>query len=382
MSIASQTPRTSARDAATGTVGHGVAHSHGRFITAVEDALREFFAGQHRTVAALGSHYVEAVDELTGFVLRGGKRIRPTFAWNGWIGAGGDSRADYADAVLKASAALELIQACALVHDDIMDSSPTRRGSPAVHEVFAGMHRRRGWSGNAAKHGESIALLLGDLALCWADDMLRDAGLKTEDYKRISPIWSAMRTEVIGGQLLDATTCVSGDESIDAAIAVDRYKTAAYTVERPLHLGAALAAADGRLIYSYRRFGADIGIAFQLRDDILGVFGDPAVTGKPVGDDLREGKRTVLLAEALRRADAVWPRAARLIRDGIGTELNAADIERLRGAFTELGAVARVEARIDRLTTRAIEVLDASDTAPPAKDRLRKLAYSATRRPM
>ena len=206
--------------------------------------------------------------------------------------------------MLRAVAALELIQACALVHDDLMDASATRRGRPTVHVAFARRHADAAWRGRPARFGAAAAILLGDLALVWADDMLRGAGLTADAAARAATPWEAMRTEVLGGQYLDVFVQSTGDSSARAALQIDRYKTAAYTVERPLHLGAAIAGADPDLVACYRRFGADIGVAFQLRDDLLGVFGDPAVTGKPAGDDLREGKRTLLLALAVERAAA------------------------------------------------------------------------------
>jgi geranylgeranyl diphosphate synthase type I len=240
--------------------------------------------------------FAEASEALSGFVLSGGKRLRPTFAWWGWRGAGGHPDYPEAPAVVRAISALELIQACALIHDDLMDASATRRGRPTVHVEFARRHVEAGWRGTPARFGAAAAILLGDLALAWADDMLRAAALPPDALSRALVPWEAMRTEVLGGQFLDVLYQASGDPTPRAALQIDRFKTAAYTVERPLHVGAALGGAGPELVAAYRRFGADIGVAFQLRDDQLGVFGDPAVTGKPAGDDLREGKRTLLQA--------------------------------------------------------------------------------------
>ncbi len=313
-------------------------------------------------------------------MLRGGKRVRPVFAWTGWIGAGGDPAGPDAAAVLRACSALELVQAGALVHDDIIDASTTRRGFPTVHVEYADRHRAAQWLGVPERFGEAVAILLGDLALVWADDMLREAGLDAATAARVTPVWSAMRTEVLGGQFLDIAGESAGDESVEAALRVNRYKTAAYTIERPLHLGAALAGADDALIDAYRRFGTDVGIAFQLRDDLLGVFGDPEVTGKPSGDDLRAGKRTVLFALALAAADATDPAAARLLRDGIGTDLTDRRVEEMRAVMTGLGAVARVEERITALTEEAFAALDASAATDEGKAMLRDWALAATRR--
>ena len=352
----------------------------GSFVTAVESVLDSFVESRRATVDSVGPVYAEAVDELRSFVLRGGKRIRPAFAWTGWLGAGGDPSGPAAPAVLQVCSALEFVQACALVHDDIIDSSLTRRGFPTVHVTFAERHRRSEWIGDPVAFGEAVAILLGDLALCWADDLIREADLPIETVRRVGPMWSAMRTEVLGGQLLDIAVEARSDDSLDAALRIDRYKTAAYTVERPLLIGGALANADAELLDVYRTFGADIGIAFQLRDDLLGVFGDPAVTGKPSGDDLREGKRTVLIAAALDVADRDDPAAAETIRAGLGTDLTAAQVDEMRDLLVRLGAVDDVERRITDLTDSALTALSGADISPDAADRLVAMAHAATRR--
>ncbi|WP_415976898.1 polyprenyl synthetase family protein [Rhodococcus sp. 077-4] len=346
----------------------------------VDATLAEFFASRRAVVDSVGGGYPAAVADLEAFVLRGGKRMRPAFAWTAWLGAGGETTGPRADAVLRACSALELIQACALIHDDIIDSSSTRRGFPTVHVGFARRHRDSGWSGSSQHFGESAAILVGDLALCWADDLLRESGIDADAARRVQPVWSAMRTEVLGGQLLDIEAEAGTDESVAAAMRVNRYKTAAYTVERPLHLGAVLADADEELIAAYRSFGADIGIAFQLRDDLLGVFGDPEVTGKPSGDDITEGKRTVLIALALRKADETRPDQAAEIRSSLGTELDAAAVADIRSILVELGAVDAVERQIDELGTRAVAVLDNSSIDPVAATHLRAMATAAIQR--
>lgn len=350
------------------------------FVTAVDNALTSFFTTRRETVRPLGATFVEASDVLEQFVLRGGKRTRPGFAWVGWIGAGGDPRGPEAGAVLTACAALELVQACALIHDDIIDASRTRRRFPTVHVDFEQRHRDRGWAGDPEHYGASVAILVGDLALAWADDMVHASGLDALAIARFAPVWARMRTEVLGGQLLDINGEAGGDESVAVAMQINRFKTAAYTVERPLHLGAAIADADQELIDAYREFGTDIGIAFQLRDDLLGVFGDPAITGKPSGDDLREGKHTVLLAEALQRADATNPAAAELLRSSVGTDLDPDQVQRLRGVLIELGAVDEVERRIAELTDRGLSAIEDSTATPEAKQQLCAMAQAATRR--
>ncbi len=349
---------------------------------AIEVELAAYLKMRTADTAAIDPAFARATESLCAFVLGGGKRIRPTFAWWGWRGAGGSVDTPEATAVLRAISALELVQACALIHDDLMDASETRRGRPTVHVEFAHRHADAGWRGRPARFGAAAAILLGDLAMVWADDMLRSAGLPHDALVRAEGPWEAMRTEMLGGQFLDVLHQSTGDASARAALQVDRYKTAAYTVERPLHLGAAIADADPEMIAAYRRFGADIGVAFQLRDDLLGVFGDPAVTGKPAGDDLREGKRTLLLALALERVQERGDTAARdAIETAVGnSDLDAGGVDRIRGLLTDLGAVQAVEHRIAALTGSGLDALSAVDVAEPAASKLAELAITATRR--
>jgi geranylgeranyl diphosphate synthase type I len=344
----------------------------------VEAALADFLAERRVLAGAIDAQFADAIRALDEFVLSGGKRIRPTFAWWGWRGAGGEPDAPEADAVVRAIGALELVQACALIHDDLMDGSATRRGRPTVHIEFAARHRSAGWRGQPDRFGEAAAILLGDLAMCWADDMLRGAGLPADALRRMAQPWDAMRTEVLGGQYLDVLHQATGDGTEHAALQINRYKTAAYTVERPLHLGAAIAGAGPDLVDAYRRFGADVGVAFQLRDDMLGVFGDPDVTGKPAGDDLREGKRTYLVAATL---EAVDPATAAGVERRLGhPDLDADGIGALRAVITDSGALARTEQRIAELTATALDELTKADLDPDAVEVLRALATAATSR--
>jgi geranylgeranyl diphosphate synthase, type I len=354
----------------------------GRLHDVLQDELTDYLAMRTADTTGIDPLFAEATEALAQFVLSGGKRVRPTFAWWGWRGAGGAADTPEALAVVRAIGALELIQACALIHDDLMDASATRRGRPTVHVEFARRHVEAGWDGPADRFGAAVAILLGDLALAWADDMLRAAGLPADAVARALVPWEAMRTEVLGGQFLDVLVQAKGDRSAHAALQIDRFKTAAYTVERPLHLGGALAAAPPELIAAYRRFGADIGVAFQLRDDLLGVFGDPAVTGKPAGDDLREGKRTLLLAIAEERAvELRRPEVAKEIGVAVGDPgLDAAGVDRVRDLLTDLGAVEAVEHRITALTTQALDTLAVARLAEPAGRRLAELAVAATAR--
>jgi geranylgeranyl diphosphate synthase, type I len=340
----------------------------------VDKALAAFLAQQRARITAVDVDLAPVADAVEAFVLPRGKRLRPAFAYWGYRGAGGvDS-----DAVVAAVAALELVQASALIHDDLMDRSDTRRGEPSVHRRFARRHRAAGWRGDPDAFGDSAALLLGDLCLVWSDELLHTAGLDADALTRARPVFDEMRTEVTVGQYLDMLTQATGDTSVERAGTVARYKSAKYTVERPLLIGAALAGAPAAVCDAYSGFGLPLGEAFQLRDDVLGVFGDPARTGKPAGDDLREGKRTFLVAAAFAAADPA-DRAA--LTAGLGDPtLDEQGVRRLRGIITGTGALARTETRIAELTAAALAALAPAPVDPEARRVLLDLAEAATRR--
>lgn len=310
-------------------------------------------------------------------MLGGGKRLRPAFAYWGWRAVATD---DVDAQVLLLFSALELLHASALVHDDVIDGSQTRRGRPTAHVKFAALHRNRRWRGSSDRFGMSAAVLLGDLALAWADDIVTGVDLPPEALHRVRHVWADIRTEVLGGQYLDIVAEASGAESVSSAMTVNAFKTASYTVSRPLQLGVAAAADRPDVQQLFHEVGTDLGVAFQLRDDVLGVFGDPAVTGKPSGDDLRSGKRTVLLAEAVELADTWDPAAANLLRTSIGTELTDAQVQDLRRVIEDLGALAAVEGRIERLTHRALSALATAPINPAARTGLSELAMRAANR--
>ncbi|SCL18233.1 geranylgeranyl diphosphate synthase, type I [Micromonospora pallida] len=340
----------------------------------VDKALTEFLTNQRGWLTGVDEALAPIAEAVEAFVLRGGKRLRPAFAYWGYRGAGGvDS-----DQVVATLAALEFVQASALIHDDLMDRSDTRRGEPAVHRRFASRHRAAGWTGDAEGFGDAAAILLGDLCLVWSDELLHGAGLDARTLARARPVFDEMRTEVTVGQYLDVLTQATGDTSLERAGKVARYKSAKYTVERPLLLGAALAEAPLEVEAAYSAYGLPLGEAFQLRDDVLGVFGDPTQTGKPAGDDLREGKRTYLVAAAVAgTGDAGRALIDRHLGD---PELDEAGVARLREVITASGALGRTEERIAALTDTALAALGTVDLETEARQALVDLAIAATRR--
>ncbi|MDF2824712.1 MAG: geranylgeranyl pyrophosphate synthase [Mycobacterium sp.] len=362
---------------------------------AVTEQLRSYLRERRGSAVYIGTEYDGLIAALEQFVLRGGKRLRPLFAYWGWRAvvpepSGGAASGAVSDKgtddnrmdtdILRLFGALELLQACALVHDDVIDDSATRRGWPTVHVHFADLHRTQGWRGSPGQFGLSAAILLGDLSLCWADDIIATAPLSTDAHRRVQRVWSDIRTEVLGGQFLDIVSESSGAEDIESAMRVNRFKTASYTIARPLQLGAAAAADRPDVQAIFHEVGNDLGVAFQLRDDVLGVFGDPAVTGKPSGDDLRSGKRTVLLAEAMTRAEKSDPLAAKLLRTSVGTDLTEPQVRELCQVIEAVGALAAVETRIETLTRRATDMLVTAPISVQAKIGLAELARLVSNR--
>jgi geranylgeranyl diphosphate synthase type I len=324
-------------------------------------------------LTAISADLMPLIDTLED-LLDGGKRLRPTFAYWGWRSAGGDPQGP----ILTAAAALEFLQACALVHDDVMDGSDTRRGKPAAHRRLASMHRSHGYLGSPEDFGVGSAILLGDLCLSWSDEMLMASGLRDDQLQAAKPIFDEMRTELMAGQYLDLLEQVRGQFDLDSALTVARYKSAKYTVERPLHIGAAAAGADTAHLDQLTDFGIPLGEAFQLRDDLLGVFGDPQETGKPAGDDLREGKRTALVAIAWQNADAVQQD---LLRRGLGDPAITADmVDKLRAVIADTGARSSVETMIDERFAHCSEVIAGMDLDPITRQAFERLTVLATRR--
>jgi geranylgeranyl diphosphate synthase type I len=341
----------------------------------VQKVVDQTIDRQAQVLTAVSPDLTPLIGALTA-LLAGGKRLRPAFAYWGWRGAGGEESLD--EEAMTAAAGLEFLQACALIHDDVMDGSDTRRGLPAAHRRFAGLHRDEQWLGSPESFGTGAAILLGDLCLSWADEVIFSRRFPPATMARAKAVYDEMRTELMAGQYLDLLEQARGGGSVERALTVVRYKSAKYTIERPLHLGAALADASPEVFEAYTGYGLPLGEAFQLRDDILGVFGDPEETGKPAGDDLREGKRTVLVATAVERCSS---EQASVMRRYLGDPgLDAQGVAQLRGIIAETGALSHTEGMIDLLLEQSLAALDTADLDPTAREVLVGLAHAATRR--
>jgi geranylgeranyl diphosphate synthase type I len=339
----------------------------------VRTALTEALDAQAQRLAPLGADAERLVAQARSSVA-GGKMFRASFCWWGHHAVAEPSDPD---ALVRACASLELLHASALVHDDLMDASDTRRGNPATHRFFESEHRANGWRGGAGQYGAAGAILLGDLLLSWSEELLRRCGLPLVAVAPALEVFDLCRSEVIAGQFLDVSVQARGRADVETAMTVLRYKSAKYSIERPIQIGAALAGASPSTLAELSAFGLPLGEAFQLRDDLLGVFGDPDITGKPAGDDLVEGKRTVLVALAL---DAAPPAAASELDAALGTPLSTADVGRLRAIIDESGAQAQVEAVIQQLGEVALTALDRAAIHDGAREVLRALATAVTQR--
>jgi geranylgeranyl diphosphate synthase type I len=344
------------------------------FRARVQEALDAFLDQQAAVLEPLGPDAARLLEQAR-VTVSGGKRFRAAFCfWGHHAFAPGDR---HDDALVRACAALELLHASALVHDDYMDASDTRRGRPATHRALEAQHRAAGWRGDPEQYGAAAAILLGDLLLSWADELLRRSGFPVDRVAPALQVLDLCRTEVIAGQFLDVSVQARGRADVDTAMTVLRYKSAKYSIERPLHIGAALAGASDDELAALSAFGLPLGEAFQLRDDLLGVFGDPGETGKPAGDDLVEGKRTVLVALAL---DGASPADAAALDAALGRPLDDREIADLRRIIDASGARDQVEAAIASLTDAAVAALERVDVDERARDVLLGLARAATQR--
>lgn len=312
----------------------------------VEARLRQVLDAESERWLEIDPDLAKPLDVLTRFVLTGGKRLRPAFCHWAFIGAGGTADDQ---AILDTGAAFELLHAFALIHDDVMDGSARRRGEPTVHISFEEIHDAPEWHGEPRRFGEGVAILIGDLAEVFADRLM--TGANSEAFG----IWNELKIELNIGQYLDVLGTARGSVNLETARRIAQYKSGKYTIERPLHLGVALLGRLDEFLMPLSRYGAPLGEAFQLRDDILGTFGDSSLTGKPVGDDLREGKPTPLLSIAEQRST---PQQLAVLRI-IGTpSLGPDDIVELQAIFEETGARAEIESDISLLTAKAISALD------------------------
>lgn len=358
--------------------------SDGELAAGITEHLQDFLSFRGAETAGLDADFAnEVLNRLTSFILNGGKRTRPIFAWWGWRAAGGTEHGRDASATLRAASALELLQTFALVQDDVMDGSAIRRGRPALHREFANDHYGGAWLGDPTHYGSSMAVLAADLTLVWAEEMFTDAlALLPAARERGRVPWRAMHTEMVVGQFMDIRSQACSDETEAMPLRVNRLKTAAYSIERPLHLGAVLAGASDKVISGLRSYGAAVGCAYQLRDDLLDLYGAPEQTGKPRGGDLREGKRTLLLAAGLRKArEHADSETVHRLTSVIGdTGLTDTDVHAIADLLTDLGAPEVVQQRLDEFMDEATRCLAATPVTAVADQELHRLAHDAVAR--
>ncbi len=331
----------------------------------VDERLRLLLEAERARWTAFDPDLADPIGEIGRLVLAGGKRLRPAFAFWGFVGAGGDPDDP---GVVDAGAAFELMHAFALFHDDVMDDATSRRGEVTTHTKFAHQHESERWAGEARRFGDGVAILVGDLAFVYADQLMIGAS------PQAWAIWNELRVELNIGQVLDILGGVRNDRRRDKAERICRYKSGKYTVERPLHLGAVMAAPDrqAELLPALSAYGLPLGDAFQMRDDVMGAFGDEQLTGKAVGGDLREGKPTPLLARAVEAASV----AQRAVLDTVGRpDLTDADVASIQQVIVDTGALADLERTISSLTDEALVAIDKAAITDGARDELVQLAH-------
>ncbi|QGF24216.1 polyprenyl synthetase family protein [Raineyella fluvialis] len=349
----------------------------------VQDALTGFLTGQRQVLADIGAE-LDPMTELAEVFTGGGKRLRPAFALWGYVAAAGRPDHETYEALVRAASSLELLHVSALMHDDVMDNSDTRRGVLAAHLQFAGLHDEHDWVGSGEQFGRAGAILLGDLLVMWSDEMVHTAGVPLDVLHRAQPYLAAMRTEVTCGQFLDVVAQAQPlrpdrlQDNIDQVRRVVEFKSARYSVRRPVQFGAALGGARDEVQQALAAYGSPLGRAFQYRDDLLGVFGDEEVIGKPAGGDLREGKHTLLLAYAL--ADSNDAGRNRLLSLVGSADLSDEGLAEARDLIIASGARDKVEADIESHLDRALAALDGAGITDEGHQALSVLARAAVRR--
>jgi geranylgeranyl diphosphate synthase type I len=362
------------------------------FRDAVSAEISAFVREQSSVLDSMGPELVP-VHLMASQMLCGGKRMRPAFCVWGYVAAAGIPTNEELKPLLSAAGSLDVLHVSALIHDDLMDSSDLRRGRPAAHRQFEALHANAGWLGDSAAFGKAGAILLGDLLVMWSAQMLHGAGVEQSALERALPIVEAMRTEVTCGQYLDMVAQAHPlrkrapaigslrptiELALDDASRVVEYKAARYTVQRPCQMGAAIGGGDDELYFALGAYGSPLGRAFQFRDDLLGVFGDPKVTGKPAGDDLREGKRTVLVAHAYAHAGDA---GQKLLLQRLGDPgLDETGISELQQVIVESGAREAVESMINEYHERALKALHDTEISEEGRAGLTALAEAAVRR--
>jgi len=336
----------------------------GQIADRVDSRLRNILEAETQRWSEFEPDLAQPFHELSRLVLLGGKHLRSAFCFVGFVGAGGDPGDSR---VIDAGAAIELMHAFALFHDDVMDGSATRRGAPTTHTKSTQQHQASNWAGESRRFGEGVAILVGDLAFVYADQLL--IGAPPQVWK----IWNELRIELNIGQYLDLLGTAQRERQRARAERISRYKSGKYTIERPLHMGALLANPEQptELLASLSDYGLPLGDAFQMRDDVLGTFGATADTGKPVGDDLREGKPTPLLSIAIARANDRQLKVLHLVGTTQLADSQVADVQQV---IIETGALAEMEEHIRLLTETALVAARVAPITQDARDSLADLA--------
>ncbi|MFG2141018.1 polyprenyl synthetase family protein [Streptomyces sp. NPDC048650] len=333
----------------------------------VDRELAQFVGAEVEALLAVDEDLAPLAAALTS-VTEHGKRLRSAFCYWGWRAAGQPDSA----AMVRAAASMELVHAAAVVHDDLIDDSGLRHGLPTAHVALRaaladGPHR--------TARARSLAMLAGDLLMSWAGQLFTSCGLPAAYLARARGLWGVLARELIAGEALEILHTATAPD-VRQSLKVIRYKTAKYTVEHPLHIGAALGGADPALREVFSDYGLPLGEAFQLRDDLLGLFGEPGSTGKSNTDDVVGARPTALLALARQTAT---PAECRDLTDLLGrSDLTARQLERVRGVVDRTGARTRIEGMITERVGLATDALHGADLPRPTHRVLRHLATAAT----
>ncbi len=334
----------------------------------INEHLGTFFDKKIEEAARISGYTQEIVVGVKEYTLRGGKRLRPIFCIYGYKCL---SDMDI-EAIIKASTSLELMQSYLLIHDDIMDEDELRRGSLTFHIICKKLCERRFGENKSLKFGENIAIVAGDLLEAYGEEILATSPFKSENVNKALAAYAAIVKNVGYGQILDITAEREGGFDEEEILAIHKLKTASYTIEGPLHIGALLAGAIEADLQILSDYGIPLGLAFQIQDDILGLFGSEEKTGKPVVSDVREGKKTLLILHALENCT---DKERELILSALGNEdVTLKEIGRIRAIVRKTGSLDYSKQLVAEMTAQAVQAIQQSDFRSEAKEFLINIA--------
>ncbi len=308
--------------------------------------LEAYFEVKKKEAAVISPEYTDLVQYLSEYILAGGKRIRPFLAYMGYKVSGGNNN----EKIMRLGMALEIFHSFALIHDDIIDFSNLRRNKPTFHIMLQEWHQSKNWRGSSSDFGLGLAVLAGDILSTWSNELVFNL-----NNRRVFKLYQEMKNEIMIGQAEDIFLSeVKNISDKDRIVSVMMRKTSDYTAQKPLILGATLAGARNSQQEFYKNLSVPLGLAFQLKDDVLGMFGKRREIGKPTDSDIKEGKITLLIYYALKSGKISRDYLLKLLGN---KKVTREQIVEFKNIIKRSGALQRVDSEIDKYIGKAKRVV-------------------------